>query len=278
MLQKVVVLLLTVNKNEALATRNYLEAFDERGDIYEFTNRVVFGGGKVSHHAIYYIGKFGACPAAITTVPPGSEVRGGTVTAPMMAYETFCNIGAIIGVGVACGVKEKVKMCDILVSTQIVNYDQGRAQQGGIESRGTKLNASPYLRDLFNKDVTWPNDSIKQRLTGSKMGIPEIERGVILSGPYLIDDQTFQDMLVQGFACKAIGIEMEGAYLFATTQGTATNVIIVKAVCDFGDGNKHKMYQPTAALLAADFVHMILSDPQVPDMIKDNKGIIILVM
>ena len=271
-LQKVIVLLLTVSKNETLATRNYLEAFDEHGDTYEFTNRVTFGGGKVSHYAIYYIGKFGACPAAITIIPPGSEVRGGAISVPMMAYEFFPNISAIIGVGVACGIKEKVKMCDVLVSTQIVNYDQGRDQQGRFISRGTKINASAYLRSLFTQPVKWPNESIQKRLTDSKMPVPQIKPGVILSGPYLIDDPNFQDMLIQASDCDAIGIEMEGAYLFATTQETSTNVIIVKAVCDFGDGNKHKKYQPTAALLAADFVHKKLSGPQVPNVIKAQKG------
>ena len=273
MLQKVVVLLLTINDNETLAVRNYLEPFDECGDTYKFTKCVTFGG-KVSHHAIYYIGKFGACPAAITAIQPGSEVRGGAINVPMMAYQSFPNIGAIIGVGVACGVKKKVKMCDVLVSTQIVNYDQARAQQGGFLSRGTKINASAYLRSLFTQLVKWPNDSIRQRLTDSKMPNPKVKSGVILSGPYLIDDPKFQDVLIEDFASEAIGIEMEGACLFAATQETATNVIIVKAVCDYGDGKKNKVYQPTAALLAADFLYKQLSDPDVPDMIKAKTGIV----
>ena len=269
-LDKVVVLLLTVNDNEALATRNYLEPFDERGDVYEFSKRVTLGG-KANHYAIYHIGKFGACPAAITKIPPGAQVRGGAVNVPMMAYESFPNIGAIIAVGVACGVKRKVKMCDVLVSTQVVNYDQGRAQQGRFETRGNTIDASSYLRDLFTQLVKWPNDSIRQRLKDSKMPIPEVKSGVILSGPYLIDDQNFQDVLIEDFARNAIGIEMEGGYLFSATYETTTKVIIVKGVCDFGDGNKHKKYQPTAALLAADLVHKKLSGLQVPDMIKDQK-------
>ena len=276
-LEKVVVLLLTVNKNEALAVRNYLEPFDENGDVYEFTNRVTFHG-KVNHYAIYHIGKFGACPAAVTIIPPGAEVRGGAANVPMMAYESFPNIGAIIGVGVACGVKGKVKMCDVLVSTQVVNYDQGRAQRGRFQQRGTIINASSYFRELFTQLFKWPNDSIRQRLKDSKMPIPEVKLGVILSGPYLIDDPNFQDVLIEDFAKEAIGIEMEGAYLFAATQETTTNVIIVKGVCDFGDGNKHKKYQPTAALLAADLVHKKLSGLQVADMIKHKKGMYTIII
>ena len=268
LLQKVVILLLTINDNETLAVRNYLEPFDEGGDTYKFTKCVAFGCGKVSHHSIYYIGKFGACPAAITVIPPGSEVRGGAINVPMMAFESFPNIGAIIGVGVACGVRNKASMCDVLVSTQIVNYDQGRAQQGGFVSRGTKINASAYLRSLFTQLVKWPNDSIRQRLTDSKMPIPKVKSGVILSGPYLIDDPNFQKVLIEDFASEAIGIEMEGAYLFAATQETSINVIIIKAVCDFGDGKKNKVYQPTAALLAADLVYKQLSDPDVPENLR----------
>ena len=52
---------------------------------------------------------------------------------------------------------------------------------------------------------------------------------------------------------------MQRAYYF--TKHTL-NVIIVKAVCNFKDGKDNEVYQPTAALLAADLVHVCLSDHQ----------------
>ena len=270
-LEKVTLLLLTVNNNETLAVRSYMEPLDGHENIYKFSKRVQCAGN-INYHAIYYIGKFGACPAAITVIPPGLHARGGAINVPLIAHEAFPNLGGIIALGVACGMKEKVKMCDVLVSTQIVDYSRGRVESNQISSRGEKIDASPYFTQLFSELVQWPNgDAIKKRLAESKMPNPEIKPGVILSGPYVIDDEEFQKMLVSNFAKRAIGIEMEGAYLFAAAQQLPTQVIVVKAVCDFGDGKKDKSFQPTAALLAADFVHKQLSDPQVSDMIRPKK-------
>ena len=270
-LEEVTLLLLTVNDNETLAVRSYMKPLDGHKYIYKFTKRVEYPG-IINYHAIYYIGKFGVCPAAITVIPPGSEARGGAISVPMIAHQTFRCLGGIIALGVACGIKEKVKMCDVLVSTQVVDYGRGRVERNQISPRGPTIEASSYFRKLFCELVQWPNnDAIKKRLAESKMPNPEIKPGVILSGPYVIDDEEFRKMLVSNFAKRAVGLEMEGAYLFEAVQQLPTHVIVVKAVCDFGDGKKNKSFQPTAALLAADFVHKQLSDPQVSDMIRPKK-------
>ena len=49
-------------------------------------------------------------------------------------------------------------------------------------------------------------------------------------------------------------------------------MIIVKAVCDFGDGKKNKDFQPTAALLAASCVKRYFDDPQVLEMLDRTPG------
>lgn len=85
-----------------------------------------------------------------------------------------------------------------------------------------------------------------------------------MSGPYLIDDANFEATLLKSFAREVIGIEMEGNGLFSATHQTRTHCILVKAVCDFGDGKKNKVLQPTAAVLAADCVRCVWSDPLVP--------------
>lgn len=90
---------------------------------------------------------------------------------------------------------------------------------------------------------------------------------------WTIDDPVVKQKKIETFAPEAIGIEMEAAYLFSAVAGMKTDVIIVKAVCDFGDGKKNKENQPTAAVLAADLVHTFLNDPNIPDVLK-KKGML----
>ena len=262
-LKSVLVLLVTVDEiNEASATRNYLQPLDGHEYIYKF-----YQGEQKAEVIVYHVGKYGACQAAIRNIPPGL-VQDNTGCISMMADQCFPNLGGIISVGVACGIKGKVKICDVLVSSQIINYDKVRDKYKEYSPRGEAIVVSSQFNTLFTQPVQWPDDAIKKRLNNSGQHMPDVKSGVILSGPYLADP-IMNKTLAKSFAHKAIGIEMDGTHLFAANQITA-NTIIVKAVCDFGDGKNIKMYQPTAALLAADLVHKCLSNPQASEVLKGS--------
>ena len=256
-----------MNKNEFNATKSYLEPLKGHDSVFTYHHRL--DSSHSTDTAIYYLGQYGGCVAAISKTEPGSALRTGVSFAPNLAYHCFPNLGAIICVGVACGVEGKSKMCDVLVSSKVVNYEKARVEDGGFTSRGEAIPASGYLQQIFSQS-DWPHGSKEICSHLSEMSLPEIHQGTILSGPYLIDDAKFKAKLLQSFAKEAIGIEMEGSGLFAATHQTRTHCILVKSVCDFGDGKKNKIFQPTAALLAADCVRHVLDDPQVPGMLSNG--------
>ena len=256
-----------MNKNEFNATKSYLEPLKGHKSIYTYHHRV--DSPHSTDTAIYDVGQYGACVAAVTKIDPGSALRTGVSFAPILAYHCFPCLAAIIGVGVICGVESKTKLCDVVVSSKVVNYDKARVENGGYISRGESLPASSYLQQIFSH-ANWPHTSKKifNRLSG--MPLPEIHHGTILSGPYFIDDAEFKDKLLKSFSPEAIGLEMEGSGLFAAAHETKIRCILVKSVCDFGDGNKNKIFQPTAAVIAADCVRHVLNNPQVPRMLSGN--------
>ena len=80
------------------------------------------------------------------------------------------------------------------------------------------------------------------------------------------------------FAYNAVGIEMEGAGLIHCSPDSKYKIMIVKAVCDFGDGKKNKKYQPTAAMLAVECLKHYFSSPQLPKKFEEfcgNKGMLL---
>ena len=269
LLDEVILLLLTVNSNEDNAAVCYLEPLTGHTEIYRYMQRHDVNVN--THHAIYLIGKYGACTAAIRKIKPGSEFSGAT-TVPSLAFQCFHNLSMIIGVGVACGVEKRADILDVLVADKVSNYDQAKLQEGGYLSRGLIMPASDVLTDLFRQTIPWPDDNIKKRLDKHNIPKPKIKQGVILSGPYLINDKSKKKEIIDNFAPEAIGIEMEAAYLFKAAVNIQIQMTIVKAVCDFGDGNKNDHFQPTAALLAANCVKNYLSDPNVPNMLCKNPG------
>ena len=239
-----------------------MQPLDGHKNIYQYF-KTLDQEGQQSKVVIYYIGKCGACIAAIRNVPAGVEVYNSTVL--MMADQCFPNLSAIISVGVACGIKKKVKLCDVLVSTKVINYDKARDGSGGYLPREVTTTVSPQIIKLFTQCEQWPNDAIRKRLNKNKIAKPTVKSGVMFTGPYYVDDPVMKTAL--GIK-EALGIEMERTGMFVDIQQSMTNSIIVKAVCEFGDGKYNKEYQPTAALIAADLVHKCLSDPQVHEMFK----------
>ena len=213
-LRSITILLVSTNENETLATRSYLQPLDGDENIYTFDQD---GKG-----VVYYVGKYGACPAAVAKVPHGFEVH-----ISILANQCFPNLCAIVSVGVACGIEGKVQMCDVLVSSQIVNYDRDDQMP-----KEKPFSVSPWLKKLFSHPVCWPDYTTEVRLTSNGMPIPNVMSGVILSGPpYHFDDPVMKNFATN-ISGEAIGIEIQRAYHF--TKDTV-NAIVVKAVCNFGE-------------------------------------------
>ena len=263
-LQSVMVLLVAVNINETSAAHSYLQPLDGHENIYQFFKSLV-QDGQQTKGVIYYIGKYGACTAAIRNVPSGLEVYNSTSSVLMMADQCYPNLSAIISVGVACGIKKKVKVCDVLVSSEIIKT---RDKSGGYLQTGEATGVSPQIVKLFSQCEQWPNSAISKHLNNNRISKPKVKTGLIVNGPYQVDDSVMKRILVRNMFPGAIGIEMEGTHIFADNQQSMAKTIIVKAVCDFGDGKYAEMYQATAALIAADLVHKCLSDPEAFEMFK----------
>jgi nucleoside phosphorylase len=154
-------------------------------------------------------------------------------------------------VGIAFGVDPKNQpVGTILVSKQIQTYELQRVNKdASIALRGDKVPASPMLLNwAAHAEVEWPEDG------------PGIKKGLVLSGEKLVDNQDFRDQLVL-LAPEALGGEMEGAGLYVASQTAKVEWLLVKAVCDWADGNKAKnkeKLQAKAAATAAKFSVLML--------------------
>ena len=259
-LQSITVLLVSTNETETLAIRRYLRSLDGHKAIYQFNQ-----DGKP---VVYFIGKYGACPAAVTNVPHGFKVHIST-----LANQCFPNLCAIVSVGVACGIEGKVEICDVLVSSQVVNYDD--VPPDDQIPRDKPFSVSQWLKKLFSQPAHWPDDTIRERLINNNIPVPNVISGVILSGPANNFDDPAVNSIMGNLSGEAIGIEMQRAYHF--TKDTV-NAIIVKAVCNFRDGMDNEEYQPTAAILAADLVHLCLSDHQASEKLKGLDNVVICLL
>ena len=265
------ILLVTANETEYGAALTFLEPLVGFDTLLRYHHV----NSTINKHAVYIFGKFGNFYAAVhlmTKQGPAAAQDVVTVAADCFGN----NLNAIFAVGVACGVEGKSKILDVLVSKTISVYTAARIGTGtdggyDIKNRGaTNMLVSLFLQTYFDQPPKWPGkDSIAARLLRK----PKQLSGNILSGNYLVDHAKFKQGLLKSFAYDAIGIEMEGAGLIQDYLDTKYKIMVIKAVCDFGDGKKDKKYQPTAAMLAVECLkHYIGYSPYLPQKLAEFCG------
>lgn len=247
---KITVIIITATEVELKAVLHLLTPLPRRKQVLE-----VYSGPET-----YYLGKFGAHNAVVTKCRMGSIGEGAVILATEQAQRLW-RPKAIIMTGVAFGkTPGKQKMADVLIASQIISYEQQRVGPDGIIHRGTIPPSNTILLNRFENIRGWT--FLRPDGKACKVHI-----GPVLSGEKLVDNPEFKANLFKQFP-QAIGGEMEGAGLVAASGRVGTAWILVKSICDWGDGKKHEQHQPLAAAAAASLVHHVFKQKTVLKAIK----------
>ncbi|MCP4702539.1 MAG: tetratricopeptide repeat protein [Gammaproteobacteria bacterium] len=242
--------MVTATKTEARAV---LETFSKAPDG-DRTRRII--GNKT----YYSLGVHGGAPVFMTQSEMGIATPGGSLPTIQQAIQDL-RPQAVIMCGIAFGLRpDKQQLGDILIARQILYYEPGKTdtRQGRI-SRGDRAVASIRLLDRFRSgDNDWQ---------GARTHF-----GLVLSGEKLVNDPDLRDSFLKTEP-EAVGGEMEGAGLYAAASQTKTDWILVKAICDWADGDKNDEDQSSAARNAAEFVlHVLqLGGWEMPEQSKSSE-------
>jgi nucleoside phosphorylase len=248
-LECIELLLMTTTDIEARTVLSFLEPY--RGDrIWRGTKDGV----------TFYGGQFGKYPVAMVRSRMGSGGRHGSQQTLTSAITTAQPKGVII-IGIAFGMdRENQRLGDVLVSEAIQPYELSKitSDKDGLEvteDRAIPFLSSRILSGLFRDRVQdW-----KVQRTVTKVMCSE--PGLMLSGEKLVNKLEFRNNLRRRFS-RAIGGEMEWHGAYAACDGRC-EVILVKAICDWADGDKDDEAQPFAAFCATSLCHHVLKQADV---------------
>lgn len=244
------VVIMTANNEELKAIMHKLKPYPRKRNIL-----LAYIGPET-----YYLGKFGEFRTVVTKCRMGSAIDAGSVILAANQAQEIWHPKAIIMVGVAFGKNmAKQKIGDVLVASQIIPYEAQRVGEH-IIFRSPIPPSNPVLLNRFENAPNW-------RFTRPDGRVCTLWVGPILSGDKLVDNTTFKSQLFQQFP-QAIGGEMEGAGLCAASGRVGVAWILVKSICDWGDGTKQDFHQPLAAAAATSLVHHVLSQKTVLNSIK----------
>jgi nucleoside phosphorylase len=251
---KIDIILLTATDPELEAVLRRLDPFPKKKAVLK---------GFVEQET-YYLGKFGACQAAVTKCRMGSLDSGAATLATQHAQSVW-RPRALVMVGIALG-KDPTKqmIADVLVASQVISYEPQRVGENQVIPRGPITPANTTLLNRFENVPQWSFN----RPDGSRC---RCYVGPILSGEKMVDSPAFKASLTDRYP-QAIGGEMEGVGLAAAAVRHGVAWILVKAICDWGDGHKHNKHQPLAAAAAASLVHQVLSQKDVLHGLKKPNG------
>lgn len=203
----------------------------------------------VDGHPYHCLGKVGGFNIFLSRSEMGASGMGGSQATVSRSIKAL-SPEFVIMVGIAFGIdKEKQAIGQILVSKQLYLYELQRiSKDNSIALRGDKPSSSTKL-------LSWVN-AAKESWGGAK-----VEPGLILSGEKLIDNTDYRNQL-QSLVPEAIGGEMEGTGLYVACQSEKVDWILIKAVCDWADGNKgrnKRAKQEEAAKSASAFTAHLIS-------------------
>ena len=160
-------------------------------------------------------------------------------------------------VGIAGGLSDDVRLGDIVIAEQIVDYEVGKVSSSGVSPRWSVYRSdSALLSNLLNvRDSAWKEHIKTPRPEGEKSDVPKVHFGVILSGNKVIADQATAGALSSVWS-RAAAIEMEAAGIAAALYQSPEHVpfVMIKAICDRADAAKNDDWQLYAADASAAFV------------------------
>src|SRR2546421_4772550 len=246
-------LLVTVTEVEAKTVLNAFPAWDRS-----------FIGDKT----YYNLGIIGGARTAMVQSEMGAGGQGGALLTIWEGIQAL-SPSTVIMVGIAFGLQpDKQHIGDILVSQRIRDYNPKKVSIDAYNQPQTSLRG-----DLVSVPIR-PLDRFR---AGAKdwSEPPRVHFGLILSGDHLVNNLAYREQLHQ-LEPEAIGGEMEGAGLYAAAQRRKVDWLLVKAICDWADGNKEDTYQLQAANNAARFTLHVIAQRgfkrDKPDTISPSLG------
>ena len=228
-------------------------------------------GERVLRAAVYCIEGMGLAPAAAVAEQLIGQLR------PKL----------LVMLGMCCGFRQekcqnRSALGDVIVTRQAACWDEGKygelAEEGFFFNRALPVSVDGHLDrlissllesegEIFRSAVSevWNergSKNLRKKFKADVGDYPDVKYGLLLSGSSVVAHDVKGDEIINRFP-NALGLEMEIFGFFKAIElavGAKPAMMAVKGVADFGDGSKHKLFQPLASRLSYCVASEIISN------------------
>lgn len=171
---------------------------------------------------------------------------------------------AMMFVGVAGGLHDKLRIGDVVVATKIYSYQGGRSENDEFLVRPSAWSVSHRLDQEARRLLR--GDAWHAFLPGGVEGdAPTVRFAPIAVGDVVLDSRTSElARRLRTSYNDAVAVEMEGSgFAHAAHLGNQAHAVAVRGISDYADGNKYEADstggQPLAARNAAAFAIALIT-------------------
>lgn len=212
---------------------------------------------------------------------PGSILRGllvslGGVGRVDSALATISTLRTwrpryVVLVGVAGGFRAQgVRLGDVIVSTEIVDYNLGKIRSEDIELRPRRTVPSARMLKAARSVAAGARYQSAQDRSSSA---PAVHFGPVASGDFVVASGGFVERLLRAER-RLLGVEMEAAGVIAAIahQRSQVELLVVRGIADLSDESKSDDHMAEACSSAAQFaVEMLRKLPPVDSSDHDQE-------
>ncbi|KAF3310549.1 hypothetical protein TWF173_009435 [Orbilia oligospora] len=245
----------------------------------------------------YILGSIGCHNVVITCLPMNCYGTNQTARAAAQMLNTFSSVKITLMVGIGAGIPTKVKLGDVVISTEWTQWDFGKTKNGVFEHVGKRYFppeelscAMSKLQAEHNLDETKiqqqldklrpENQKLSPKYTsiencGNSKGHPyqggengasqisngsnnaRVHYGLITSGNQVVKDASLRDEIDSRLQNKVLCIEMEAAGLMKFPA------VIVRGICDYADESKDDFLARVCCYIIDDLTERYTNDMSV---------------
>ncbi len=250
------IVIITIKKPELIAAKLAFGIPLNRKENIELNGLRYWETGCLSHD--------GTEDLRVVITMVGEERTAPCIVACDRLFNTY-DVGSCLLVGISAGLKEKVKLSDVVCADLIIDYEGQR-----LEPDGPKKRPVPYspevaiLRDLQHFSPSYeewhrrwkeciqnlPKDP-KPMLVEDSIA-PDFHLGVILTGEKLLANGALPEMRKE-YHDRVMAGEMEGSGFARACREYSKPWLVFRGISDYGDPDKPATedFQVVAALAAA---------------------------
>jgi nucleoside phosphorylase len=199
--------------------------------------------------------QLGSINVIVTTLSSMGNVEAGIHTSRVIEV---LKPSFVVMVGIAGGIKGRVRKGDVLVAQQLIYYSQGKQSAVGMQIRPHAISVNPFLLQIAQtiSGNEWRRCIKVEQPTegGQETTEPSIHFGPLAVGESVVADERHVNTLI-GLHPKMVGVEMESfgvgrAILHSSSQ---PKFIVFRGVSDYADSEKDDSWHEYACQAVAAF-------------------------